>query len=432
MNNQYPISNQSDFEIMITSPLSSYDQKILLKLYMPLIGNKAISLYQTLYSIVPEAMYESDIEKHEKIVRMMHLRSIEKFQELSSKLEAVGLLEVYYKDGLYVYVLKKPLDANEYFNNTELSTLLEYELGHEGYLNTYLEFLMRKLDVNKFENITRNFDDVYTIELSDTIEIALSNHNNQNNGIVISNKEFDYDQFMILTSTHDIIDNTYFTNQEFIDIVKRYSFLYRLNPEEMKNVIIMSCDENKKVSYQEVGYNAKKVYEEKNQPIGIIPKSVARQTSSSDDKLIRYLETASPNDFVKNKTGVALTSTEIEMFDRLLLETKINIGVLNVLIGYVLENLNGEIPSYNYFLKVINTWKRSGVKSTQDAINQISGKNKTTTKKSYKPKKEVPDWYQGYVEDINKQIENDKKKDEETDPISLDDLKKFFNPTNKE
>ena len=429
MNNHYPISNHSDFEVMIPSPLSNYEQKILLKLYMPLIGNKAISLYQSFYSFVLDNMFESEIEKHEKIVRMMHLRSIEKFQELSNKLQAIGLLDLYYKDGLYIYLLKKPLDPHEYFNNIELSTLLEYELGHEGYLDVYLEFMMRKLDINKFENITRCFNDVFDIELSDTIEINLNRNNNKNNGIVINSKDFDYDQFMILTSTHDIIDTLYFTDQEFIDIIYRYSFLYHLNPEEMKNVVIMSCDENKKISYQEIRINAKKVYEEKNQRIGIIPKNIVNQTSTSNDKLIRYLEIASPNDFVKNKTGVELTSTEIEMFDRLLLETNINIGTLNVLIGYVLENLNGEIPSYNYFLKVINTWKRSGVKSTQDAIDQISGKTKSTNKKSYKPKKDVPDWYQGYVEDINKRNENNTSKKESGD---LEALKDFFNPSNKE
>lgn len=432
MNNHYPLSNHSDFEVMITSPLSSYEQKILLKLYMPLIGNKAVSLYQSLYSFVSESMYESEIEKHEKIVRMMHLRSIEKFQELSNKLQAIGLLDLFYKDGLYIYSLKKPLEPSDYFNNIELSTLLEYELGHEGYLNIYFEFMMRKLDINKFENITSSFNDVFDIELSDTIEVNLNKYNSKNNGIIINNKDFDYDQFMILTSTHDIIENAYFTDQEFIDIINRYSFLYHLNPEEMKNVVIMSCYENKKVSYQEIRFNAKKVYEEKNQRIGMIPKNIVKQTSTSNDKLIRYLEMASPNDFVKNKTGVELTSTEIEMFDRLLLETSINIGTLNVLIGYVLENLNGEIPSYNYFLKVINTWKRSGVKSTQDAIDQISGKTKTTNKKSYKPKKDVPDWYQGYVDDINKKNENNNTVKNTKESGDLEALKDFFNPTNKE
>lgn len=46
MNNRYPLSNLSDYEVMISSPLALYEQKILIKLYMPLVGDKAISLYK--------------------------------------------------------------------------------------------------------------------------------------------------------------------------------------------------------------------------------------------------------------------------------------------------------------------------------------------------------------------------------------------------
>jgi len=79
MNNNYPLSHLSDFEVMIVAPLSNYDQKILLQLYMPIVGDKVISLYQALYSLVAEGCNESNIEQHEKIVRLMHLRSIERF-----------------------------------------------------------------------------------------------------------------------------------------------------------------------------------------------------------------------------------------------------------------------------------------------------------------------------------------------------------------
>ena len=57
MNNRYPLSNLSDYEVMISSPLALYEQKILIKLYMPLVGDKAISLYQTLYSLVPDGSF---------------------------------------------------------------------------------------------------------------------------------------------------------------------------------------------------------------------------------------------------------------------------------------------------------------------------------------------------------------------------------------
>ena len=67
----------------------------------------------------------------------------------------------------------------------------------------------------------------------------------------------------------------------------------------------------------------------------------------------------------------------------------------NVAILYVLSEKNGEIPSFNYFKKVLNTWIRAGVNTTEEALNYING-NKTTgkgKKPSTKTVKPLPSWY---------------------------------------
>lgn len=425
MDNRYPISHLSDYEVMILAPLSSYEQKILKKLYMPITENKVISLYETLYSYVKEGMFESEINKHETIIKQMHLRSINKFCEIRNQLEAIGLLDVYYKDSLYIYYLKKPLLVEQFFNNAELSSLLEFQIGHDAYLALYTEMMMRKLDINKFENITHSFDEVYDIELSENIYIAQTSKENINNGIVITNKEFDFNQFSIFVSAHDILKSEYFTSDIFINTIKRYSFLFKLNEEEMKNAVIMSVDLNKEIDYDLLKKAVKKIYDERGKKLGVVPKTYAK-TSSVDNKLIRYLEITSPSDFVKNKSGTALTSNEIAMFDDLLRDTNIGLGVLNVLIGHILETLNGEIPNYNYFLKVINTWKRAQVKSTSDAINYISNAFKPKRFNQTKNQKEVPSWYQEYVDELQEK----KSSKKQTSTNSLDDLKEFFKPLN--
>lgn len=430
MDNSYPISNLCDFEIMITSPLSNYDQKVLLKLYMPIIGNKAISLYQTLYSLVGESLYESEIYQHEKIVKQMHLRSIEKFCNIRNMLEAIGLLDTYYKDNLYVYYLKKPLDALSFFNNAELATLLEYQVGQDTYVSTFLEFVVRKLDLNKFEKVNHYFDEVFNIELSEDIMLSEANALGKNNGIVTSNKNFDYNHFTILLTAQDLLKEEYLVRQDFIDLIYRYSFLYGLDVQEMKDVIVLSCDENREVDYLEIAKNAKIIYNKKGKKLGVAPKIAMKKTTKTNDKLINFLETASPNEFVKQKTGTVLTGSEIEMFDQLLRDTNIGIGVLNVLIGYVLEELKGQIPGYNYFLKIINTWKRAKVISTLDAIDYINNVNKPRKFVTTKPEKNVPDWYEGYMDDINRK--NQDTKVNTTISPELEELNDFFNPDRKD
>lgn len=198
----------------------------------------------------------------------------------------------------------------------------------------------------------------------------------------------------------------------------------------MKDVVVLSCDENREVEYSEVAKNAKLIYNQKGKKLGVIPKTAVKKTTKTNNKLINFLEMASPNEFVKQKTGTVLTGSEIEMFDQLLRDTNINIGVLNVLIGYVLEELKGQIPGYNYFLKIINTWKRAKVNSTLDAIDYINHVNRPKKHTQVKPEKSVPDWYEGYLDDV-------KKKNQSTKAASilspeLEELNDFFNPDRKD
>ena len=330
---------------------------------------------------------------------------------------------------MYIYLLKKPLDGIDFFNNVELSTLLEYQVGEKEYAKIYCEYAIRKLDVNKFERITHTFDEIYNIEPYEDIQLAQAIYSGKNNGIVINNKKFDFARFSILIGAHDVIKETYFVDQEFMDLIARYSFLYQLNEEEMKDAVIRSCDENKNVDYAELAKVAKSIYNSRGKKVGVVPITKVKATTKTNNKLITFLETASPNDFVKQKTGTALTGNEIEMFDQLLRDTNISIGVLNVLIGYVLVELNGQIPNYNYFLKIINTWKRAKVVSTLDALDYINNLNTTKkTKTSYRTKtqKSVPSWYQDYKNDLNPKIETNEEA--KTTNSDLEELRKFFNP----
>ena len=87
----------------------------------------------------------------------------------------------------------------------------------------------------------------FNIEPYEDIQLAQAIYSGKNNGIVINNKKFDFARFSILIGAHDVIKETYFVDQEFMDLIARYSFLYQLNEEEMKDAVIRSCDENKNV-----------------------------------------------------------------------------------------------------------------------------------------------------------------------------------------
>ena len=126
---------------------------------------------------------------------------------------------------------------------------------------------------------------------------------------------------------------------------------------------------------------------------------------------------------LKSKYQTELTSSEISMFDRLLQETNVTVGVLNVCILYIMSEKNGEIPAYNYFLKVINTWIRSGISTTEDALKYINNGGNASTSNKPKPTKgktvkDVPSWYK--KEDEPQQNSNSEELD--------NDIVNFFKP----
>ena len=109
------------------------------------------------------------------------------------------------------------------------------------------------------------------------------------------------------------------------------------------------------------------------------------------------------------------------MFEKLRASTNLSLGVLNVLIIYVISSKDGEIPSYNYFLKIANSWIRGGILTTQMALDKITGNTKQPTTSKAKPTKKTASWYDEYLEKEKEKLARPK---EETE--SLEDLEAFF------
>lgn len=411
----YSIDNTA-FTIMADNTLTDLDRKVLTHCYLPIIGDKALSIYMTLYTMLDSMAQESNVLNHSQLVKLTGIPKT-KFAGERIKLEAVGLLSTYYKDSHFIYVLKRVLSPYEFFNNNDLVRVLSSVIGIEDIDALAYNFLLRKLDPNKFENITASFDDVFDACLETEANYFGIGVDTINNGIVINNKKFNIDHFIILIDAMDLLDKNILHDDSFLNLIKRYAFLYGLDVEQLKEAVKLSVNMDKTIDLEQLEMHVKRIYDNRNQNVVFIKK---REVVRSNNKLINELNTRTPNEIVKNKFKTELTSSEISMFDKLLRETNVSIGVLNVCIIYVVSEKNGEIPSYNYFLKVINTWIRAGITNAEQAINYIN--NGTDPKKSQNTKtkkvKQVPSWYK-------KQEQNENKNDGEE--LNCDILD-FFKP----
>lgn len=411
----YSIENTT-FTVHVDNTLTDVDRKVLTHCYLPIIGDKAMSLYLTLFTMLEPGAQESNVLNHSQLVKLTNIPKTKLVNE-RRKLEAVGLLNTYYKDGHFIYVLKSVLSPYEFFNNHDLVRVLGSIIGEEDLDVLAYNFLLRRLDPNQFENITVSFDDVFESVYETDRDYRGVGVDTINNGIVVNNSKFNIDHFIILVDAMDILDKVILQDDDFLNLIKRYAFLYGLTVEKLKDAVLLSVNVDKTINLEELELQVKRIYDNRNQNVVFVPK---RDVVRSNDKLINVLNTITPNELVKHKYQTELTSSEISMFDKLLKETNISIGVLNVCILYVLSEKNGEIPSYNYFLKVLNTWIRAGITTTEDALNHINNKTEPKKGKSTKTKtvKQVPSWY-GKQESVS-----EKEDGQELDRDILD----FFKP----
>ncbi|MBB6670951.1 DnaD domain protein [Cohnella nanjingensis] len=125
--------------------LSGLERKVLTHLYQPMVGAFAVGLYLLLYHHLGDdrtgyAPAESQRKLFLGLDLELNAAGRKALIEHASKLEAVGLLQVYRQhdpaseETLYEYVLIRPLAPPEFFANLHLSLLLRDKIGKPALL----------------------------------------------------------------------------------------------------------------------------------------------------------------------------------------------------------------------------------------------------------------------------------------------------------
>ena len=244
----YSIENTS-FTIFVDNTLTDLDRKVLTHCYLPIIGDKALSIYLTLYTMLEPGAQESNVLNHSQLIKLTGIPKT-KFQTERRKLEAVGLLDSYYKDAHFIYVLKSVLSPFEFFNNNDLVRILESVIGRDELDPLAYNFLLRRLDPKQFECITASFDEVFEEVFESEADYTGIGIDTNNNGIIIKNEKFNVDHFIILIDAMDILSKEILHSEEFLDLIKRYAFLYSLSVEQLKDVVVLSVNENKTINFK--------------------------------------------------------------------------------------------------------------------------------------------------------------------------------------
>ena len=387
------------------------DRKILTMLYQPIIGSAAINLYFTLWSFLDKNEVKSLEWTHHHLMVNMGLK-LDYIIEAREKLEGIGLLRTFLKkDNInkFVYELYSPIDGYQFFNNPILNVALYNNLGKQEYEKTLSYFKIPRVILSGYEDITCKFNDIFSTACFSSIDYNYDDVRRENKIGFSVNPKFDLSSVFSLIP-EQVLNHKSIT-KETKDLIYKLSFIYDLNEDSIRYIIMNSINEKHNIDKDLLRENSRKYYNFEN--AGKLPSLVYRNQPeylrkpvgdvSKRAQAIYYFEITSPYDFLYSKNNnTEPSSKELKIVESLMVDFNMNPGVVNVLIDYVLR-INDNKLVKSFVESVASQWVRSKVETVEQAMNLAEKEYKSKKSVSKVTKKisvsNVPEWFGKNIEE---------------------------------
>ncbi len=414
------------YNVVCRTIISEEDRKNVIALYEPIIGPIALSLYFTLIHDLKLLDIISTSYTHHHLMTIMK-STLESIRIARETLEGVGLLKTYYKEGntnSYIYEIYSPLSSKEFFNNPIFNITLYNNIGKKEYDLLKDEYQIPKIDIKEYEDISKPLNYIYQSSSNiETFEIAERNEL----GINLENV-IDFDLLISSLPKGTISDKA--LTKKTKELIEQLAFIYNLDTLKMVEILRMVVTENGTFDREELRKMTRNYYQYNNS--GKLPTLVYRTQpeylkSPSGDKStlarITYMfENTTPYDFLKMKNkGVEPSVRDLKIIENLMDEYKLTPAVINVLIDYVLRKNNNKLNK-DYIDTIAIQWRRSNIKTANEAMEIAKKENNKITKKlekntNKKVKSDVPAWFS---------VEQDKEEMSEEEIKELEELLKDY------
>ena len=229
------ISPADTYIVVNKSIIKNEDRTKLTKLYQPIIAPLPIMLYFSLWSDLDKLELMSTEYSHHHLVTNMQI-SLTEIGEARKKLEAIGLLKTFFKEGNinnYIYQLYSPIKAHDFFNHPILNVVLYNNLGKKEYEKLKNYFKTPKIITTGYEDITSSFTEVFSSVPLTSYEI-LNDDIRKNNVLKLNiNTNFDFD--FLLDSLPRSLDKSKIFTKDIKELILQLSFLYELDAIKMQD-----------------------------------------------------------------------------------------------------------------------------------------------------------------------------------------------------
>lgn len=341
-----------DFNTKYISKISFDDYSsvndILISYYIPLIRSDAFSLYSSLIIDARNNMINSVFISIERIISMINL-SMDKIKLAISRLEIVGLLDVFTDgDNKVIFNLKKPLSPEEFNNSPQMLELFKSSVGISNLeINNKLFYSLKNNELNGFKLKTQ--------------EVNLFTRKNSKKGKL--NINYDFDSIQNILSSKYIKWKQYWNN-ELEEIILNLIVIYRISTFDIALELIK---EMKKSNFSTSNFMKRmKINYVKNKEVDSIIDYGIITTKVKLDFLSEMLV----KDYFIHKLNRNMTTTEESMVKDLHSKYGFNDFQINILIDYSIIVNNGAINK-NYIFKISDTALKENINSPEKLIQYL-------------------------------------------------------------
>lgn len=387
------IDPKDELQIESLDSLTLKDVHVLTKLYKPLIGAQAYTLYMSLFAYLDfqNTMKPTTVSE---ILRKLDI-GIPDFFQARIKLEGIGLLGIYRskeEKGKYIYEIVAPMPAEEFFKDSLLRTLLVEKIGQRLFEEELGALLSESSSKAGYEETTRSFVDVYNFayqnasQLSQTDAIAFDTPRRSKVSKTIEQVDsFDYTFFKQGLDTHFVSSES--LTREIREMMYTYHVVYGIDEMSMQQLILESADigsgrvDAKKFRRMvEIQYGnqqkARNIQNKKAQETEKVEDTQVkdRKFNSAEISIISHAKTAPPAKYlesIKDQKKGFVTQDERYVLKDLVEKSPLSVEVINILINYILVVQNNVVLDKRYTMKIANDWAQSDVRTAEDAIAKI-------------------------------------------------------------
>ena len=430
------------YVVINKTTITDADRKLISMLYQPIIGYTAVSLYNTLIDDLDKLELMSEELTHHHLMSTMQLK-LEDIIIAREKLEGIGLIKTYVKKGninSYVYLIYSPITANEFFNHPVLNVVLYNNLGKKEYERLLNYYKVPRVNLKDYEEITCSFDNAFKTASGTILDMPTDVIKRESNNLEIT-KGIDFNLLISSIPSSQISEKCF--NKETKELINALSFTYNLSTLDMQGLVKNALNEKGTIDKTELRKNCRDYYKFDNNgklPTLIYNKQPDHLKKPQGDnskwaKMVYTFENMTPYQFLKAKyKGGEPTERDMRLIESLLIDQKLNSGVVNVLIAYVLK-INNEQLKKSYVETIAGQWKRLNIETVEEAMRITEKEHKkmkklvedkkkptaTTTKKQPTNEAVVPAWFN---QNLN-ELEPTNTEQEEMDKV-LDEMNKVL------